>query len=40
MATATSRRVRRNRRIVVRAATVGIMGKSPKAPVAISWIRR
>ena len=40
MATATSRRVRRNKRVAVRMATVGISGSRTKAAVAISWIRR
>ena len=36
MATATSRRVRRNRRVAVKIATAGIRGRSTKAAVAIS----
>lgn len=36
IATATSRRVRRSNRTAVRAATVGIKGRSTKAAVAMS----
>lgn len=40
MATATSRRVRRNNSTEVKMATVGIRGSRTKAAVAISWINR
>lgn len=40
MATATSRRVRRKRIVVVRIATVGIIGRSTTAAVEIKPIRR
>lgn len=36
MATATSSRVNRNRRVAVRMATVGIRGRRTKAAVAMS----
>lgn len=40
MATATSNSVSKNNTVVVRRATVGIMGRRTNAAVAISWIRR
>lgn len=40
MATATSRRVRRNRTAEVRRATAGIIDRRTKAPLAIKRIRR
>lgn len=40
MATATSKRVNRNKRVAVRIATVGIRGRRTNAAVAMSWMSR